>query len=189
MHIMEDGIFLEIEDVETGAPTPDGQVGNMVVTILHRDLPPVIRYNVRDLGRILHNDRCACGGCFRRMDKFLGRSDDMIKLRGVNIYPIACLSAVKSDARTTGEWICVADRTEKDGVIRDEMTVLVETQRTAHSLDGLTEALERRLHSDLGLKVLVDLAEEGSLAAMTNLGREGKAKRLLDRRFSTKDAP
>ena len=118
------------------------------------------------------------------MDKFLGRSDDMIKLRGVNIYPMACLAAIKSDPRTTGEWVCVVDRREDNGVIRDEMTVLIEVQGSTTSIDGLREIMESRLKSDLGLKVAVDLKGEGELAVMANVGREGKPKRLLDRRFS-----
>jgi phenylacetate-CoA ligase len=183
LHIMEDCIYLEIEDVETGMPLPDGETGNMVVTILHRDLPPVIRYNVRDLGRILSHDRCDCGSCFKRMDKFLGRSDDMVKLRGVNIYPMACLAAIKSDARTTGEWICVVNRTETSGAIRDDMTVRVEVLHEAGTREGLQEMLEKRLQGDLGIKVSVELVDQGSLAEAANLGREGKPKRLLDRRF------
>jgi phenylacetate-CoA ligase len=182
LHVMEDCIYLEIEDVETGKPVADGETGNMVVTILHRSLPPVIRYNVRDLARIISNEPCACGGCFRRMDKFLGRSDDMVKLRGVNIYPMACLPAIKSDRRTTGEWICVVDRFERDGVIREEMAVRVEVLRNASSSEGLKEHLEKRLQGDLGVKVAVELVEEGSLAEAANLSREGKPKRLLDRR-------
>lgn len=182
LHVMEDCIYLEIEDVDTGRPVADGQTGNMVVTILHRSLPPVIRYNVRDLGRIISNEPCQCGGCFRRMDKFLGRSDDMVKLRGVNVYPMACLPAIKSDPRTTGEWICVVDRTERDGVLREEMVVRVEVQRGVASVAGLKEHLEKRLQGDLGVKVGVELVEEGALAEAANLGREGKPRRLLDRR-------
>jgi phenylacetate-CoA ligase len=182
LHVMEDCIYLEIESVETGRPVADGETGNMVVTILHRGLPPVIRYNVRDLARIVSTERCACGGGFRRMDKFLGRSDDMVKLRGVNLYPMACLPAIKSDPRTTGEWICIVDRYERDGVIRDEMTIKVEVSRGVTSIDGLREHLEKRLQSDLGVKVAVELVDEGSLADVANVGREGKAKRLLDRR-------
>jgi phenylacetate-CoA ligase len=182
LHLMEDCVYVEIEDVETGAPVKDGETGNMVVTILHRSLPPVIRYNVRDLARIISNEPCQCGGCFRRMDKFLGRSDDMVKLRGVNIYPMACLPAIKSDSRTTGEWICVVDRLERGGALREEMTVRVEVQRQVSSIEGLKEHLEKRLQGDLGVKVAVELVEEGSLAEAANLGREGKPKRLLDRR-------
>ena len=120
------------------------------------------------------------------MDKLLGRSDDMVKLRGVNIYPMACLPAIKSDKRTTGEWICVVDRLERDGVLRDEMTVRVEVLRSAASRDGLGEHLAKRLQSDLGVKVAVELTDEGSLAEAANLGREGKPKRLLDRRHTKK---
>jgi phenylacetate-CoA ligase len=186
LHVMEDCIYLEIEDVETGRPVPNGTTGNMIVTILHRDLPPVIRYNVRDLTRIVSDAPCACGGTFHRMDKFLGRSDDMVKLRGVNVYPMACLRAIKSDPRTTGEWICVVDRREQSGVIRDEMTVRIEVQRAAPNVDGLKEHLEKRLQEDLGVKVAAELVPEGSLAEAANLGREGKAKRLLDRRFQNR---
>ena len=145
----------------------------------------MIRFNVRDLERIVATDTCECGSNFRRMDKLLGRSDDMVKLRGVNIYPMACLPAVKSDPRTTGEWICVVDRIERDGVLRDEMTVRIEFQRSATGLDGLEARLASRLQSDLGVKVAVEMVEEGSLADVANLGREGKPKRLLDRRHKT----
>ena len=182
LHIMEDTLFLEIEDLDTGRAVADGDTGNMVVTLLHRKLPPVIRYNVRDIARIVANEPCRCGGCFRRMDKFLGRSDDMVKLRGVNVFPMACLPAIKSDPRTTGEWICVVDRHQRDGGIRDEMIVRVETLREAGQPEGLAARLEQRLHDDLGVRVAVELVEEGSLAEAANLGREGKARRLLDRR-------
>jgi phenylacetate-CoA ligase len=182
MHIMEDTVYFEIVDVDTNEPVPEGQTGNLVVTVLHRHIPPLIRFNVRDLERIVTSATCECGSNFRRMDKLLGRSDDMVKLRGVNIYPMACLTAVKSDPRTTGEWICVVDRIEQDGVLREEMTVRIEFLRSATSLEGLKEHLAKRLQGDLGVKVGVELVEEGSLADVANLGREGKPKRLLDRR-------
>jgi phenylacetate-CoA ligase len=119
------------------------------------------------------------------MDKFLGRSDDMVKLRGVNLYPMACLPAINSDNRTTGQWICVVDRHERGGVLRDEMIVKIEVRRDAGSIEGLSEMLAKRLQADLGVKVPVELVEEGSLAELANIGREGKARRLLDRRFKT----
>ncbi len=184
LHVMEDCIFLEVEDVETGELVAEGETGNAIVTILHRDIPPLIRYNVRDLVRMLPAGVCACGGSYRRMDKFLGRSDDMVKLRGVNIYPMACLSAIRSDERTTGEWVCVVDRRVTDGVVRDEMVVRTEVRRSVTDTSGLREHLAKRLQSDLGVKVDVELVEEGALAESANLGREGKPKRLLDRRFS-----
>ena len=182
MHVMEDLLYLEIVDVETGAPLPPGERGNMVVTVFFRNTPPIIRYNLRDLARIQPESverSCGCGSRFRRMGHFLGRSDAMVKLRGVNVYPMACLAAVKSDARTTGEWICVVET--KDG--RDEMEVRVEVKRDASSRDGLREKLEARLREDLGVSVQVTLAEQGSLDELANTGgREGKARRLVDHR-------
>lgn len=182
LHFMEDCIFVEIEDIDSGEPVPDGEAGNIVVTALHRDLPPIVRYNLRDVGRIISRQRCACGSCFTRMDRLLGRSDDMVKLRGVNVFPMACLSTVRSDARTTGEWVCVVDRSVADGVIRDSMTVRIEVRRDAGNMDGLRETLAARLKDDLGVAVDVELVPEGSLGEAANLGREGKARRLIDRR-------
>jgi phenylacetate-CoA ligase len=183
LHFMEDAIYMEVLDVDTGQPVAPGQRGNLVCTAFFRTLPPIIRYNLRDLGRIVSAERCACGSHFRRMDHFLGRSDAMVKLRGVNIYPMACLPVVRSDPRTTGEWLCVVERVEAAGVPRDEMEVRIEVRREAASHEGLRETLEQRLKDDLGLAVRVALVEEGSLAELTNTnGREGKPRRLVDQR-------
>jgi phenylacetate-CoA ligase len=182
LHLMEDCVYCEFVDVDTGKPVPAGTAGNLVITVFHRSLPPIVRFNVRDLARLVTDSRCNCGSCFRRMDHFLGRSDDMIKLRGVNVYPMACLSAVRSDTRTTGEWFCVVDRFIRGGVIRDEMTVKVELRSDATAVDDLKTLLERRLHNDLGVKVAVELVRPGELNDVANLRREGKPRRLLDRR-------
>jgi len=125
--------------------------------------------------------RCGCGSYFRKMDHFLGRSDDMVKLRGVNVFPMACVGGVTSDDRTTGEWLCVVERNTSGLHIRDEMTVQVEVKGGISDPEQLEARLEDRLKSDLGVKVLVRLVPAGSLAAYT-YGREGKAKRLIDRR-------
>ena len=183
MHLMEDCVYLEVVDVETGEPLPPGQQGNLVATVFFRSMPPVIRYNLRDLARIQPAAACDCGSHFRRMSHMLGRSDAMVKLRGVNVYPMACLRAIKSDPRTTGEWICVVRRDRVDNVPRDVMEVRVEVRRTADSQDGLTELLTQRLREDLGVAVEVTLHDEGSLAELANTaGGEGKARRLLDQR-------
>jgi phenylacetate-CoA ligase len=183
LHFQEDCMYFEIVDTETGQPVPHGETGNMVVTVFHRSMPPIIRFNLRDLGRILHTDTCECGSNFRRMDHFLGRSDDMVKIRGVNLNPMACLNAVQSDERTTGEWICIADAVVKDGVKREEMTVQVEVRSDAGSADGLQQKMKERLKGDLGLGVVVEIVPQGSLDEIANVGgREGKPKRLVDRR-------
>lgn len=183
LHLMEDAVYVEVLDVETGEPVAPGERGNLVATAFFRTLPPIIRYNLRDLGRVVAHERCACGSHFRRMDHFLGRSDAMVKLRGVNVYPMACLPAVRSDPRTTGEWVCVVDRVEVDGAPRDEMDVRVEVRRDCASRDGLRASLERRLKDDLGVVVSVTLVDEGALVDLANSqGREGKPRRILDRR-------
>jgi phenylacetate-CoA ligase len=179
---MEDLDYFEILDTETNQAVNPGDIGNLVVTVFHRRLQPLIRFNLRDLGRLVSTDTCACGSNFRRMDHFLGRSDSMVKIRGLNLYPMACLGAVKSDSRTTGEWLCEALVVDHDGVSREELVVNVEYRREAEgALAGLTEHLEQRLKSDLGLTVQVKLVPEGNLDQLASLG-EGKAKRLIDRR-------
>jgi phenylacetate-CoA ligase len=110
----------------------------------------------------------------------------MVRIRGVSIWPQACLPAIKSDPRTTGEWLCIAERTVRDGVVRDEMTVKVEVRTDAANWDGLKENIERRLHSDLGVKIEVELVAEDALIEWSNRGREGKPKRIIDRRFEKK---
>ncbi|MEZ5739717.1 MAG: AMP-binding protein [Burkholderiaceae bacterium] len=187
LYLMEDVIYIEVIDTETGQPVEPGQPGNLVATSLFRNIPPIIRFNLRDLGRIISNGTpSALGSSFRRMDHFLGRSDDMVKIRGNNVYPMGCLAAVRSDKRTTGEWFCIAERSVADGVIRDTLTVEVEVRSDAGSRSGLQQHLEDRLRADLGLKVAVVLVEQGDLAEKANLGREGKPRRLLDRRYEKK---
>ena len=181
LHLMEDLVFLEVLDTETNQPVAQGKTGNLVATVFYRRTFPIIRYNLRDLGRIVSSDVCACGSHFRRMDHFLGRSDNMVRMRGVNVYPMACLPAVKSDDRTTGEWVCEAYDATVDGRPREELTVHVEVKKDAGSLEGLKEKLEGRLKTDLGLSVAVKLVEQGKLEQNATLG-EGKAKRLIERR-------
>jgi phenylacetate-CoA ligase len=180
LHFSEDLLFFEILDTATNEPVRDGEIGNLVVTALYRTIQPVIRFNLRDLGRMVSRARCDCGSSFRRMDHFLGRSDSMIRMRGVNIYPMACLPAIRSDPRTTGEWLCEAYVAKRDGLDHEELLVHVEVRNSA-ARDGLEEHLEARLKSDLGLSVGVKLVDEGSLASAGNLG-EGKVSRLLERR-------
>jgi phenylacetate-CoA ligase len=181
MHFMEDLTYFEILDTDTGAPVDDGHVGNLVATTFYRKTFPIIRYNLRDLGRMKSSATCGCGSSFRRMDHFLGRSDNMVRMRGVNIYPMACLPAVRSDPRTTGEWVCEAYDAVVDGRSREELVVHVEVRKDAESLEGLKEQLEARLKNDLGLSVGVTLVENGKLEQTASLG-EGKAKRLIERR-------
>ena len=183
LHLMEDMFIIEVADVDTDQLVPDGQKGNLVMTSLYRHHPPLIRYNLRDYVRIVSDGtaRCGCGSATRKMDHFLGRSDDMVKIRGTNVFPMACVRAVTSDDRTTGEWLCVVERRTSGIDLRDDMTVRVETKGEVGDRESLIHVLEDRLKSDLGIRVTVELVPTGSLAEYT-YGREGKARRLLDRR-------
>ena len=108
LHLNEDTVFIEVLDVEDATSLPSGSEGNLVATSLHRSVPPFIRYNLRDLIRIYDRSDCGCGLRTRKLSKFLGRSDEMIKLRQQNLYPRACQPIVTEDPRTSGEWLCVA---------------------------------------------------------------------------------
>lgn len=180
LHIFEDLVYFEVVDVETNEAVPEGGKGKLVATSLYRQYPPIIRYDLNDVTRILPGE-CSCGSRTKRMDHFLGRSDDMVKVRGVNIFPMAALTAVRSRADTTGEWVCVVNRTKRGKEIRDEMAVRVE-YRDGAPIDDFTVDLETRLHDSFGIQVQVEPVPAGSLADLT-YGREGKAKRLVDNRY------
>ena len=180
MHLMEDVSYFEILDVDTGLPVPDGQPGNFVATLFYRRMLPLIRYNIRDLVRMKSTAQCACGSHYRRIDHMLGRSDTMIKLRGVNVYPQACLPAVTSDARTSGRWVCIVEKRPEQDRIGEEMTVQVEVRGDVAEAAGLKEHIERRLHDDLGVRIAVQLVPDGSLE---EYWRESKPKLLIDRRY------
>src|SRR5438067_1656240 len=187
LHLMEDMFIIEVADVDTDAILPDGEKGNLVITSLYRHHPPLIRYNLRDYIGIVSDGqrRCGCGSYTRRMDHFLGRSDDMVKIRGTNVFPMACVRAVTSDDRTTGEWLCVVERRGVGLEIREDMTVQVEVKDgTEGRAEELNRIREDRRKSELGIRVTVELVAAGSLRDYT-YGREGKARRLLDKSRAT----
>jgi phenylacetate-CoA ligase len=130
MHLNEDTVFIEVLDVETGQPLPPGEMGNLVATSLHRSVPPFIRYNLRDLIRLYPRDECECGLCTRKLSTFLGRSDEMIKLRSQNLYPRACQPIVTANPLTTGQFLCVAQHVGVGVTRRTEVTVRVERRST-----------------------------------------------------------
>jgi phenylacetate-CoA ligase len=114
------------------------------------------------------------------MDHFLGLSDDMVKIRATNIYPMACLDAVTADPRSTGEWICIVDRVGEGAEdVREEMTVKVEYKDENIDLEDFKKKIEENLKSDLGKCVTVDPVAKGSLAPLTGYGGDKKVRRLF----------
>jgi len=181
LHIMEDLYLFEIVDTETGQPLPDGQTGNIVVTSLCRTIPPIIRLNTRDLGRIIATERCECGSHFKRMDHFLGRSDDMVRMRGVNIYPMRASrpSAAMSVPPASG---CASPSGPKAEASSEKVSPSASRSEDRRIARGHGGTYGTPSQGRLGVRVVVELVDEGALAEFTNFGREGKARRLLDLR-------
>ncbi len=181
-HVSEDTVFVEICDIDTGETLPNGSRGNVVATSLYRSLPPIIRYNMRDIMILYDREACECGLQTHKLSTFLGRSDEMVKLRGTNVYPLACQNAVSRDPRTTGEFLCVVSH-EGEGLARREKFV-VRIERRSNSVDAkaLHDDMAASLHRDLGVRVDVEIAEPGSLSEFTGLGLQNKVRRLLDLR-------
>ena len=179
MHIFEDAYILEIVDPETDQPVSAGQKGNIYITSLYRFDVPVIRYNVNDISAIMQGT-CACGSTLLRLEKIFGRSDNMIKLRGTNIFPEAVGVLISEDPRTTGEFFCIVEQVPPAG--RDEMTVMVEIAENTVAMTIVQQDLERRLREALGVKIKVQPVERGALDQYTEVTKTSKVKRLLDKR-------
>ena len=178
LHVMEDAFFLEIADPETGRIVPDGAKGTIYITTLYKHGAPQIRFNVNDISA-WHTSGCPCGNTQRRLKAIFGRNDNMVKLRGVNVFPEAIGATVVSDARSNGEYFCFVDRVGEARV--DQMDVWVEV------LDAVDRAafradLEIRLKEVLGVRVAVTPVGKGELDRYTGTSLSSKVKRLLDRR-------
>ena len=177
MHIWEDNFIVEIIDPVTLKPVPEGEEGELVMTTLLREGMPVLRYRTKDLTRIIPGP-CPCGRTHRRIDRIKGRTDDMMILKGVNIFPIQIEKKLMEIPGVGTNFVILLDRVEYN----DSMTVKVEVQKEFFGGNlGQLEALRRRiveeLKSDILITPRVDLVEPDSLPKS-----EGKAKRVIDNR-------
>jgi phenylacetate-CoA ligase len=184
MHINEDTVYLEILGTDDNQPLQWGEKGNLVATSLHRSVPPFIRYNLRDLIRIYPHEECECGLSTRKLSTFLGRSDEMIKLRSQNLYPRACQPIVAADDRTNGQFLCVAYNVGTGVSRKTEVTVRVERKSADVDAEALARDLHEAFHRDLGVRVGLEIVEPGALAPDTGINEVGerKIRRLLDLR-------
>ncbi len=176
LHIMEDGQFIELLDVDTHTPVHGDALGDIVCTCLYKtDVFPIIRFNTHDVTRFIPGDN-PLGIPMRRMAGFLGRSDNMVKLRGINIYPQGIGSVLTSQfSEASGEYYC--EVTSREG--RDEMVVVVE----AASRDaGLAARMEEELRTRLGVAISIQLCATGETAEVTQIEQRQKPIRLIDRR-------
>ena len=177
MHLWEDNYILEIVDPDTLKPLPDGEEGEMVLTTLQREGMPIVRYRTKDLTRVIPG-ACPCGRTHRRIERIKGRTDDMLILKGVNIFPIQIEKKLMDIPGVGQNFLIVLDR---EGY-NDHMTVKVEVNREfflgdLKQLEDLRRRIVEDLKSDILITPKVDLVEPGSLPK-----GEGKAVRVVDNR-------
>ncbi len=171
LYVWEDAQFLELLDVDTGAAVAKGDTGDMVVTCLFKDdIAPCIRFNTHDITHELsgHGELA-----FKRIAGFKGRSDNMVKLRGINLFPHAIASLIENRADLTGEYVCHLTRTAG----RDDMTVTIESRGGSDAAQ-----LAALLRQGLGVEVTVTLCPPGGTAAATQIDSRQKPIRLIDAR-------
>ena len=176
LHFWEDYYIVEIVDPETLEPVPDGEVGELVLTSLCREAMPLLRYRTRDLTRVLGRT-CPCGRNHVRIDRMRGRSDDMMVLRGVNIFPIQIEKILMTFPELASNYL-ITLTTDEDN---DNMTVEVELEELFtddyRRLQNLTNRIQRALKDEILLTPHVKLLPKGSLPVS-----EGKAVRVVDKR-------
>ena len=172
LYVWEDAQFLELLGVEDGAPVAKGETGDMVVTCLFKDdIAPCIRFNTHD---ITHELDGRGELAFKRIAGFKGRSDNMVKLRGINLFPHAIAALIENRADLTGEYVC---NVRRDAGGRDAMEVTIES-RGGIARQELAETLRR----GLGVEVEVTLCEPGGTASATQIDTRQKPIRLIDER-------
>jgi phenylacetate-CoA ligase len=181
MHVFEDAFVAEVADPVTLEERPTGGKGVLVLTTLFKHAAPMVRFNTNDVLSFIAGD-CPCGSTHRRLSKVFGRADNMVKFRGVSIFPEAIGALVAEQAGSNGEYICVVEPPSASG--RDEMTVLVEAADLSVEHSGLKAALSRRLHEALGVKLDVKVVGNGELSRLTGISDLMKVRRLLDKRKS-----
>jgi len=177
LHINEDHFYPEIINPQTGEKLPDGEKGELVLTTITKEGMPMIRYRTRDL-TVLNHKPCACGRTLVRMGKVLGRSDDMLIIRGVNVFPSQVETVLLGLGETSPHYQLIIDREDN----LDTLTVLVEVTAAMFSDEvRRLETLERKIQAALGS--VLGVSAKVRLVAPKSIERsEGKAKRVVDNR-------
>ncbi len=177
MHINEDHFIPEIIDPETLEPLPAGELGELVFSTVSKEGIPILRYRTRDLTR-LNYEKCTCGRTLVRMEKCTGRSDDMLIIRGVNVFPSQIESVLLEMSETEPHYLLIVER---EGSL-DVLKLLVEVQEQFFSdeireLEALRKKITANIQGTLGISVDVKLVEPKTIERTA-----GKAKRVIDNR-------
>jgi phenylacetate-CoA ligase len=171
-HVNEDHFLVEVVDPQSGEPLEDGEVGELVFTTLTKEALPFLRYRSGDLASVTR-EPCACGRTFARMSRVVGRTDDMLIIRGVNVFPSEIERTLLAVPELAPHYQLVVAR---PGHL-DELTVQAELREGEAGGERLEALVEERLGRALGLTARVELGEPGSIPRS-----EGKALRVLDQR-------
>lgn len=177
LYVMEDGQYLEVCDIESGKLVADGETGDMVATCLYKDdLYPIIRFNTHDVTQV-KSGASSIGVNFKRIEGFLGRSDNMVKIRGINIFPQGVGPMLDEHPAFAKEFICYVRR---DAAGRDRFEIVAETSQPGDpsTAAAFGEILKRKI----GIEVDVVLAAKGDTAALTQIDSRQKPIRLIDER-------
>lgn len=172
MHYWDDFIYIEIVDPATGAPLPDGEWGEIVITTLVKEGAPLIRFRTHDLSRIIPGT-CPCGSPYPRIDTLQGRSDDMVKIKGVNVFPRQIEEVLQEFPQLSSEYQIRISHLEG----RDTMRIYVETDGTQDFLD-LADEVAHEVKRRIGFTPLVKVVELGVLPRS-----EKKTLRVFDERY------
>ena len=172
MHYWDDYLYIEIIDPATGKPVPDGEMGEVVITTLVKEGAPLIRYRTHDLSRIIPGE-CPCGSKFPRLDTIMGRSDDMMKIKGVNVFPSQIEEILASFPEVSSEYQIRISHL--DG--KDTMRLYVETNGSVNFLE-LADRIAATVKGKIGFTPLVKVVEIGLLPRS-----EKKTKRVIDERY------
>lgn len=177
LHVWEDHFLVEVIDPNTGEVLPDGEKGELVFTCITKEALPLIRYRTRDISIITH-EPCACGRTHVRMHRVMGRTDDMLIIRGVNVFPSQIESVLLEIGETEPHYQLIVDR---DGNL-DDLEIWVEVSERIFSdevrkLEELGAKIKREIASTLGISARVKLVEPKTITRS-----EGKAKRIIDKR-------
>lgn len=173
MHVWDDYCYFEIVDPKTGKVLPDGEIGELVITTLRKEGAPLVRYRTHDLSRIIPGE-CECGSPSPRIDTLIGRTDDMVKVKGVNIFPAQIEEIIKFTDGASSEYQVMIDHLEG----KDIMTVFFETDASVEDREQIERNMESIFKGKLGMTPNAKAVAIGELPRS-----EKKTQRIFDNRY------
>ena len=177
MHINEDNFIVETIDPDTGEVLPEGSQGELVFTCITKEAFPLIRYRTRDIG-ILSREKCSCGRTLIKMKKPAGRSDDMLIIRGVNVFPSQVESVLLQLGNTAPYYQLIVDRVNNTDTLEIQVELSQEMfSDTIKSLEEEEKTIKTAVESTLGIAAKITLVEPKTIERV-----EGKAVRVIDKR-------